>query len=240
MTLALLLDAPGRFFAHFGLADAGQPHHRHQEVLLQGLEDLGQQAVGAQRSGSAGVMQKTKAGDYILKLAYPEASGVTVEPHWSILRPEQRLDENAMTSDDAADILRRTAGQLGATLQPAGDSAFELSIRGLSTKVRRILEWELDDDSHVRSVHFYCVVGYVIDPSACRALLHGNCGGLGTSPFYCSLLEINQSLFLQWETRQLVGRSIDEEQFSDILTRLIANPIFLAPASTLHGVKLFT
>ena len=149
-----------------------------------------------------------------------------------------RNGEQELEAREATEVLKRLAPDIGIEIQSVAETTYELKVRG-SPNVRRVLEWELTDDQHLQSIHYFCLVGYVADGSAFRSLLHGNCGGLQGSPFYTSILEIQGKPFLQWETRQFVGKRVDQDQLADLLARLLLHPIFLLPSSSIDGIRLF-
>lgn len=47
-----------------------------------------------------------------------------------------------------------------------------------------------------------------------------NCAGIREEPFYCSLLRVDESPLLQWESRQLISPNQSKESVEDNLTKL--------------------
>lgn len=143
--------------------------------------------------------------------------------------------------------------EFGATLQhivsdsnfeciPAGDRLFELRMQDFETNLRFFLQFEpAADPNLVSEIHFTCVAGVIVNPSATLpAMLNMNCGGVMGTQFYFSVREISGSSYALLETRQWLDADADRDDLAFLLSQIFwMNPLFLRGWNYPQGVRMF-
>lgn len=125
------------------------------------------------------------------------------------------------------------------------EQVFEVKLSDLPWHT--FLAWTLEKD-HIKTVHLYCIIGYVTDSSAFLSLLLANNKSIMYSPFYFSLEESKGNFFIALETRQFLDVEVSDDQANNLIYQLIANHFFLELISwtfdqsncPIKGINLFS